>query len=318
MRTTSGNRSSTASACPPRPRVKSTCTAFGSSHAGASSSRHRSSSTGTCVPRGSPMSDPHYLPTSRSPGYPVVRPYRQIPIRSCPLPAGAPEEDTRLAPGKRRQERERLEISQYGGGDVRAAPDGPHRCHALQSPGQHPLLDVGEFVLTRREVLLPGLFVPDLHPGARPDHHELAVQARVLPQVARDRHPALLVRNLVVGAREEHPAVRTGALVRHRCLAQLAGDALELGHREDIKATLLPLGDHDTSRQLIAELRRKDQPPLVVETRGVRAEEHRPNPLPQRFAVCLSTRAGRPPRSGSPRPCHCAPLYSTSLHPQPE
>jgi hypothetical protein len=32
--------------------------------------------------------------------------------------AGEPAPDTRLAPGKRRQEQERLEISQYGGSDV--------------------------------------------------------------------------------------------------------------------------------------------------------------------------------------------------------
>ncbi|BCJ51061.1 hypothetical protein Asp14428_25360 [Actinoplanes sp. NBRC 14428] len=38
-----------------------------------------------------------------------------------PVATGRAALDTRLAPGKRRQERERLEISQYGGSDVRTA-----------------------------------------------------------------------------------------------------------------------------------------------------------------------------------------------------
>ena len=49
-------------------------------------------------------------------------------------------------------------------------------------------------------------------------YDELPVKPRVLTQMARDRHPALLVRHLVVRAREEHAAVGPGSLVGHRLL----------------------------------------------------------------------------------------------------
>src|SRR5690606_37506870 len=64
--------------------------------------------------------------------------------------------------------------------------------------------------------------------------------------------------------------------------------------------------DHDTSRQLVPELRREDQPTLVVQPRSVGAEKHGPTPL-----WCCPPGADRTPRSR-----HKAPLYSTPLHPQ--
>ncbi|BEL09022.1 hypothetical protein Q0Z83_072130 [Actinoplanes sichuanensis] len=68
---------------------------------------------------------------------PVARPYRQIPIRSH-VRGRRTGPDTRLAPGKRRQERERLEISRYGGSGVRAETSGPSECHAYSPPGSTP------------------------------------------------------------------------------------------------------------------------------------------------------------------------------------
>src|SRR3954452_19864912 len=238
MRTTSGKRSRTASACPPSPSVKSTCTAPGMSSAGVSSSRQRSSSTGTCVPRGSPMSTPFAHPaghTSPVPArtssvppdpHPLVSPAL---FRRRPLPAGvASPFRSGHAPGAGE---EAPGAGAAGDLAVRAVTSGavsggPAGWHALQSAGQHPLLDVGELVFARREVVIPGLLVPDLHAGARPDHHEVAVQGRVLPQVRRDGHPPLLVGHLVVSAGEEHPAVRPGGLVCHRRLPNLTRDPL--------------------------------------------------------------------------------------------
>ncbi|GIF37762.1 hypothetical protein BC793_104432 [Actinoplanes xinjiangensis] len=52
--------------------------------------------------------------------------------------AGEPAPDTRLAPGKRRQERERLEISQYGGSGVRAETSGPPSATPYSPPGSTP------------------------------------------------------------------------------------------------------------------------------------------------------------------------------------
>ena len=163
-----GAPSSTASACPPRPSVASTCTRGrpGRSRAGASSSRHRSSSTGTCVPRGSPMSTPiarRVAVPSSTRSAPVARPYRQIPIRSCPLPGHAPGTGE-VAPGagaagdlavRRRDVR-------------RTAVRGPGAARALQPAGQHPLLDVGEVVFALREVGAPRPACPRSPPGCSP------------------------------------------------------------------------------------------------------------------------------------------------------
>src|SRR6185437_1264714 len=187
---------------------------------------------------------------------------------------------------------------------------GGRRAKPLQPARQHPLLDVSEIVFALCEVGLPRLLVPDLHPGARPDHDEFAVQPGVFAQVRWDGDPPLLVRDLVVGAGEKHPAVSPGRLVRHRLLAQLIRDPAELGGREHVETALLPFGDHDTSRQVAPEPRRKDQPTFFVQARSVGAEEHRHPPPLRRWTAPR----GRP----SPPARHCTPLYSTSLHRQRE
>src|SRR5205085_2931173 len=89
---------------------------------------------------------------------------------------------------------------------------------------------------------------------------------------------ALLVRHVVVRRGEEHPAVVTRTLRGKRDLAQPLGQPAELRRGEDVEAPLLPLGHHQALRQLVAELGRQEQPALVVEARGVRAEEHPPPP----------------------------------------
>ena len=112
-------------------------------------------------------------------------PYRQIPIRSrrhrpsARSPSARAPGTGEVAPGTR----ERLEISRY----VEATGAGRRprrRRQAVHSPpGSTPSSMLGEVVFALGEVGLPGLLVPDLHPGARADHHEVAVQPGILPQV---------------------------------------------------------------------------------------------------------------------------------------
>src|SRR5690606_10015091 len=81
--------------------------------------------------------------------------------------------------------------------------------------------------------------------------------------------------------------------------AQSLGDALELLYGKNVEAALLAFGDHQTLRQLLAVLRRQEQPSLVIETRMMCAEEHRPH---------------------LPRPVECSalkPLPSTAHHHTP-
>ncbi|GGQ51994.1 hypothetical protein GCM10010166_21160 [Couchioplanes caeruleus subsp. azureus] len=72
-----------------------------------------------------PHVDPHRPALSRAPhgrSFPMHARSSSVPPDPHPLvpvAIGRAPPDTRLAPGKRRQERERLEISQYGGSDVR-------------------------------------------------------------------------------------------------------------------------------------------------------------------------------------------------------
>src|SRR5262249_9687794 len=115
--------------------------------------------------------------------------------------ARSPPARSRLAPGKECQEL----VSGWRSRDT----------EGLQPAGQPPFLDLSESVFAGFQVAVPGLLVPDLHPVAGPDHHDIAVQTGVLAQMAGDGHPALLVRHLVVGAGEEDPAVGPGRLVGH-------------------------------------------------------------------------------------------------------
>ena len=114
-------------------------------------------------------------------------------------------------------------------------------------------------------------------------------------------------------AKKTRPYARAALWVTG-CACSCFREAPELGRREDVETAFLPLRDHDTTRQLVAELRRKDQPALVVETRSVGAQKHRTHPL----APCVrpARMLGRGPPgpakpSGSANAPHCTPLPPT-------
>src|SRR5690606_24731756 len=130
------------------------------------------------------------------------------------------------------------------------------------------------------QIGLPRLGVPDLEPRVRPDDHAVALQARVLSQALGDRDPALLVRLLVGSAGEEDPAVIAHRLRGERRGTESLGDAPELLYREDVEAALLAFGYHQTLRQLLAILRREEQPSFVIKAWVVGSQEHRPPPVP--------------------------------------
>src|SRR5690606_21546942 len=135
----------------------------------------------------------------------------------------------------------------------------------------------------------PRLRVPDLQTRVGTDHRAVAGEPRVLAQRRRDRDAPLLVGDLVGRAREEDPAVAPYRLLGDRRGTQSLGNPLELRHGEDVQAALLALRDHQSPRQLLAVLRRQEQPSLVVEARGMGAEEHRPH-LPCRMRRYCSPR----------------------------
>src|SRR6478736_9109565 len=72
-----------------------------------------------------------------------------------------------------------------------------------EESGDHLLRRVGEALLGLLEVGVPDRAVPDLEARTGTDDRDLAVEARVLAQVGRDREPALLVGDLVGRAGEE-------------------------------------------------------------------------------------------------------------------
>src|SRR5829696_7066738 len=300
-----GCASSSATECPARPSVASTATAPGPDTAGASRASTRSRRTGTCVgvrPISRPPPDvasgdddvptrTEVLRAPRTPARSSASWHRGRGVRE-PMPAG------RLTPGKRSQGTDR------SGGR-------PRRTTALrrsmsQHSWQHLLRQLGERLLAVGQVGLPGRRVPDLDPGVGADDHAVLGQPRVLAQRRRHGDPALLVRHLVGGAGEEDPAVVPNRLLRHRSLGHRVGDPAELGHREHVEASLLPLGDHDALRQLVPELGRQEQPALVVEPWRVGAEEHGPTSA---RPVEVSYDAG-----GRPLVLHRAPPYPTSPH----
>ena len=74
--------------------------------------------------------------------------------------------------------------------------------------------------------------------------------------------------------------VVAGRLHRDRCLLCPPGELLEGSLRPDGQAAFLSPRHHEPLRELVPELRREEQPALVVELRGVGAhEEHRAPPL---------------------------------------
>src|SRR5690606_7131865 len=252
-----GKRVRASSLCPPMPRVASTRTAPGRSTAGARRSRHRCASTGTW--RSAALRS--FSVSALTSSVLLVRPARGATEAVGGPPP--PDQDSRrraLAPGK----------------CVRVAVRDlvVRRSGRSEESGDHLLRRVGEGVLGGGEVLLPRGGGPDLHPGAGADHREVPLEARVGAQVGRDGDAALLVGLLVGRAGEEDTRVVPHAPVGDRCFAQLLMDLLELPHRVQRETAFLPLGEHQSARELVAELRRKDESPLVVQTRVVGAEEH--------------------------------------------
>ena len=104
-------------------------------------------------------------------------------------------------------------------------------------------------------------------------------QARVRAQRRRDGDPALLVGGLVGGA-GSNTRWKSRTALDDRGVMHLRGEPLEVGHREDVEAAFLASGDRRVHGQLVAKLRRQEQPALLVEARGVRAEKHGPPHLP--------------------------------------
>jgi hypothetical protein len=103
----------------------------------------------------------------------------------------------------------------------------------------------------------------------------VAGEVGVGAQVGRDGDAALLVRHLVGGAGEEDTGEVAHALARGRGALHPLGDLEELVHREDVEAALLPAGHDQAVGHPLAELRREEEPALVVQAWGVGTEEHR-------------------------------------------
>ncbi len=183
------------------------------------------------------------------------------------------------------------------GEDASASARLEARAQQLHQARDHLVGLVGEGLLGGREVVGPGLRVPDLEPVAGTDDGAVLAQARVLAQGGRDRHPALLVGDLVGRAREEDAHVVAGGPAARRGLLHVGGDLREGLEREDVEAALLPTGDDEAGGQTVAELRGEEEAALVVETRRVGTEEHDPPP------ALLD-----PPGATVSR---CPPLYST-------
>src|SRR5215469_1015468 len=266
--------------------------------AGASSSRTRSSITGTW-PAAAVLIEPLFS---------VLRARGARPGRH-PRSAG-PGDDPRsprrltgsLSPG----------VGEVTSADESSGAGGDLAGHLSQNPWQHLLRRVRKRVFLFGQIGVPRDGVPYLKPGIGADHHAVALQGRVLAQRLRDRDPALLVRHLVRGAGEEDPAVVAHRLCRYGCGAKSLGNASELGLWEYIQAALLTLGQHQTVRQLIPVLRWQDHPALVVKPRSVGAEKHRPSPP-------LSPGPLRPTEGHGralllPTAHHCTPQSSTVNH----
>src|SRR5215472_11318031 len=178
---------------PARPSGAATSTALSVPSAGASRSLTRSSMTGTCV------AAVVFTPTLPRPTSGV--PHLRCPARSpsaaadWPVPAGVGEVASAGPPRRGWRPRRALDSVMR----VRSGPalQPPRRRSRSQNPWQHLLRCVRECVFLLLQVGLPGGRVPDLQPCVRADHDAVAAQRRVLAQRGRDRHPALLVGNLV-------------------------------------------------------------------------------------------------------------------------
>ena len=99
---------------------------------------------------------------------------------------------------------------------------------------------------------------------------------------------------------------RAGALVKD-ALDRARGQLLEPGLREDVQAVLLTAGDDQPVGQVLAVLRGQEDPALVVEARGVGAEEQR--------HACSSPASVAPPATSAR---HRTPLSPTCLALRPQ
>src|SRR5690349_24805211 len=165
----------------------------------------------------------------------------------------------------------------------------------LEQPGDHLLRRLREGRLLLGEVCLPCLGIPDLHPAAGADDCEVSVQPRIAAERGGDGDPMLLVGGLRGCPREEDAHVVARLLARHGGLADLVAHLLELPCAEHVDAALLPAREHEAGRELLPELRRKNDATLLIELRFVGSEEHRATPFP-------------------PARIQVTPLYSTLIH----
>ena len=141
------------------------------------------------------------------------------------------------------------------------------------------LIQFCESRLLRSGVLLPGLRVPDLQPINGPDDDDVFVEPRILAELGRDGHPALLVRHLIARRGRQHPLEVTHLADRRRSRRHLFGLLDEGGHRVDRQAVILPTRHHQPLAQFFPELRRQEETALFVELGCVGTEEHRRHPL---------------------------------------
>src|SRR5690242_9697645 len=293
-RVSRGCAASSAAAWPPSPSVVSTRTAGRSASAGPRSSTTRGRSTGTCLAPAGP-------PAAPASG---CCPTAHLPPRACRSGAGT------AARRSRRRDRGRRPTTPsdrapsrrprgYGGGPgtgegvsgpsrvahgirdgARAERTPPPRTSvprpALEKAGEYLLLSLGVVVLVFVLVALPGLGVPDLGSGERPQHHAVLGETGVAAQLRDDGDPALRVGVLLVRAGEQVALEGAGRLARERSRRHLPGHLREGLAGEHVQAVVLPLRDHQPASQLVPELRGQRQPPLVVQLGGVGAEEHDP------------------------------------------
>src|SRR4051812_11111667 len=256
------------------PRVPSTHTAPGSARAGSSSSTTRSRRTGWCRCAGGGVAMP-VLSVGSVCGAAwcwVVLGGAAGPVLWSPSAGG-------LSLPVARDGGRRPGTAAAGG---RIAGPARNGAAGSEEPRDHLLGLLGERLLAGLEVARPRGAVPDLDPAARADDRAVAGQPGVLPQGRGGGEPALAVGRLVVGPGEEHPQVVPDRLGRGRPLLHPGGHPFELVRRVDEQAPLLALRDDEAVGEPVAELRRQEQPALLVEAWGVGTEEHRPRHLPAR------------------------------------
>src|SRR5918994_1388651 len=150
----------------------------------------------------------------------------------------------------------------------------------LEESGDHLLRRIREGRLLLGEVCLPRRCIPDLHSAARADDREVPVEARIRTERGGDGDAMLLVGGLRGCPREEDAHVVARLLARYRGLADLVAHVLELPRAEHVDAAQLTTREHEAVRQLLPELRRKNDTAFLIELRFVAAEEHRTTPFP--------------------------------------